>query len=285
MQIFKIPAQHHQRVTLIPNLTYQNTPYWFNQTRRDWQLDLLLPFDYAQAGDHPVVIWLSGGSWQMMDRASYLPELVFLARAGFVVASMDYHMGSEAAFPAQVQDVRQALAYLATQQATYHLDLQQVTLMGDSAGGQVALVSAYTMGQSQLDQQPLGPSTPIKQVVAYYAPTDLAALAKQQLKTISADQQFDYLAPMNFLVGQLQVDPVALQRASPVNYVKAGVPKTLLLQGDADDWVPFEQAQLLAAKLQEVGVAHDILKLAGGQHIDARFFDPVINQAVLAFLK
>ncbi|KRM32963.1 esterase lipase [Agrilactobacillus composti DSM 18527 = JCM 14202] len=272
-------------MTLIPNLTYQNTPYWFNQTRRDWQLDLLLPFDYAQEATHPVVLWLSGGSWQMMDRASYLPELVFLARAGFVVASIDYHMGSEAAFPAQVQDVRQALAYLATQQATYHLDMQQVTLMGDSAGGQVALVSAYTMGQNQLNQQPLGSSTPIKNVVAYYAPTDLAALAAQQLQYLTPAQQFDYLAPMNFLVGQMQFDATALQQASPVNYVKAGVPSTLLLQGDADDWVPFEQAQLLATKLQAVGITHDILKLRGGQHIDARFFANVINQAVLDFIK
>ncbi|MFD1671713.1 alpha/beta hydrolase [Agrilactobacillus yilanensis] len=225
MRIFEINQNSVNRVCLIPNLTYQNTAFWFDQTRRDWQLDLLLPFDYAQQPAHPVIIWLSGGSWQMMDRQSYLPELTFLARAGYVVASMDYHLGAQGAFPMQIKDVRQALAYLKTQQAIYHLDLNQVTLMGDSAGGHLALLRQQTATKAQL------------------------------------------------------------QAASPIHYVQANLPRTLLLQGDADQWVPFEQALYLTQALQAAGNQAELFKLNQGQHVDPRFFAPVINQNVLAFLQ
>lgn len=285
MRIFEINQNSVNRVCLIPNLTYQNTAFWFDQTRRDWQLDLLLPFDYAQQPAHPVIIWLSGGSWQMMDRQSYLPELTFLARAGYVVASMDYHLGAQGAFPMQIKDVRQALAYLKTQQAIYHLDLNQVTLMGDSAGGHLALLTAYTMQFKTLTAFELGPKTPIQQVVGYYAPTDLQRLTTFYDKQLPKDQQFDYVAPINFLLRQQTATKAQLQAASPIHYVQANLPRTLLLQGDADQWVPFEQALYLTQALQAAGNQAELFKLNQGQHVDPRFFAPVINQNVLAFLQ
>lgn len=284
MRIFEIPSNSTQRVTYIPNLTYQNTAYWFDQTRRDWQMDLLLPFNYAHQTKHPLVLWLSGGSWQMMDRHAYLPELTFLARAGYIVASIDYHMGSEGAFPIQLRDVRQALAYLRTQQSVYSIDWQAVTLMGDSAGGQLALMAGYTMAEKTLLAVDLGPMTSIQQVVAYYAPTDLVAL-KGFYQNIPEPQRFDYQAPVNFLLHQMDADESSLRRASPVFYVQGKLPKTLLLQGDADDWVPLKQAQTLYEALRKQGQSVDLFQLKGGQHIDPRFFAPALDEAVLAFMQ
>lgn len=285
IRIFEINDSLDQRVCYIPNVTYQNVPYWFGQTRRDLKMDLLLPFDYANQAQHPVVLWLSGGSWQMMDRSSYLPELVYLAKAGYVVASIDYRMGSEGAFPCQIADVRQALTHLKSQETTYKLNLNDITLMGDSAGGHLALLAAYTMARQTSLGLDLGPAHPIKQVVAYYAPTDLVQLQRFYDQTLAPAESFDYLAPIAFLLRQMQATSMALSTASPIHYIAPDLPRTLLLQGDADHWVPFEQATMLVEALQQAHNDVELFKLVHGDHIDARFFTAPIKQAVLAFLQ
>ena len=69
---------------------------------RPLQLDLWVP---ATAGRAPLVIWVHGGAWVFGDRRDLPPTLqpgqVFdaLIEAGLAVASIDYRLVREAAFP------------------------------------------------------------------------------------------------------------------------------------------------------------------------------------------
>ncbi|WP_416353089.1 alpha/beta hydrolase fold domain-containing protein [Agrilactobacillus fermenti] len=286
MQYISIPDQQHRRVTLIPEITYQNEAYWFGQTRRDWRMSLLLPFDYNQQQQrHPVVIWLSGGSWQMSDRSAYLPELTYLARAGYVVASIDYHMGMEGTFPIQIRDVRRAINYLTEQQSVYHLDMQAITLMGDSAGGHLALMTGYTSQEKTLMTLDLPPIPKIQNVVAYYAPSDLVALWEGYQQRVPQAAQFMYSAPLKNLLGVMAFDAAKFQAASPINYVSDQVPATLLLQGDRDHWVPLDQSKRLYQRLQAEKIRSELLILKAGNHIDSRFFAPAVKTRVLDFIQ
>jgi acetyl esterase/lipase len=58
------------------------------------------------------VVVIHGGGWDTGNRRQ-LPELnSWLARAGYAVASLDYRLAPEHAYPAPVEDVRDAIAFL-----------------------------------------------------------------------------------------------------------------------------------------------------------------------------
>jgi dipeptidyl aminopeptidase/acylaminoacyl peptidase len=48
--------------------------------------------------------------------------------------------------------------------------------------------------------------------------------------------------------------------------VDAGFPTTLLLHGDADTDVPYEQSVLMAKELKRHGVEHELITIKGGPH-------------------
>ena len=74
----------------------------------------------------------------------------------------------------------------------------------------------------------------------------------------------------------------------PVRNVTAGYPPTLLLHGDEDTDVPYEQSVLMADTLACAGVEHQLLTVPGGGHgFDGRMDEPVVSAAfetVLCFL-
>jgi dipeptidyl aminopeptidase/acylaminoacyl peptidase len=74
----------------------------------------------------------------------------------------------------------------------------------------------------------------------------------------------------------------------PVRHVTADFPPTLLLHGDEDTDVPYEQSVMMASALAAVGVPHRLLTIAGGEHgFDSRVGAPDVVAAfaeVLEFL-
>ena len=77
---------------------------------------------------HPLVIWIHGGGWSRGDSrgngaiTNFPAALAELAARGYVVASVNYRLSGEAKFPAQIQDVNAAIAYLKTNSARYRID-------------------------------------------------------------------------------------------------------------------------------------------------------------------
>jgi acetyl esterase/lipase len=53
---------------------------------------------------------------------------------------------------------------------------------------------------------------------------------------------------------------------SPTSRATAGAPRTLLIHGAHDRFVPVANVELLASKLRDLGVPHDVLIIPYGQH-------------------
>jgi dipeptidyl aminopeptidase/acylaminoacyl peptidase len=60
-------------------------------------------------------------------------------------------------------------------------------------------------------------------------------------------------------------DEVA-RRASPLSYVRAGLPLVITIHGDADPVVPYEHAVRLHDALRRAGVANELVTIPGGHH-------------------
>ena len=70
---------------------------------------------------------------------------------------------------------------------------------------------------------------------------------------------------MQWLGNQANRDAVA-RAASPLTYVRAGVPPTIAIHGDADPLVPYAHSTRLNDALQKAGVAHELVTVPGGGH-------------------
>ena len=77
--------------------------------------------------------------------------------------------------------------------------------------------------------------------------------------------------------------------AQPIRNVTKEYPPTLLLHGDKDTDVPYEQSVLMARKLDEYHVEHDMITMPNRGHgFDREMQDPAVSAAfdrVMVFLK
>lgn len=96
----------------------------------------------------PLIIYVHGGGWQHGDKSDWtrMVGIRELMARGFVVATVDYRLAPQFRFPAQLEDVREAIRYLCANAARYGIDPQRVGLMGDSAGGHLVALLGLTQG-------------------------------------------------------------------------------------------------------------------------------------------
>lgn len=96
------------------------------------------------------VILVHGGAWQMGDRIDLEPKAVQLAKKGFVVISLNYRLATEAAWPAQRDDVNAAVNYIRAHAKAFNVDTKRMVMLGSSAGGQIAAnVATYGAGKKR----------------------------------------------------------------------------------------------------------------------------------------
>jgi acetyl esterase len=97
----------------------------------------------AAAAALPVLAFFHGGGWCIGDLDTHDPVCREIAAlAGCAVLSVDYRLAPESRFPAAVEDCFAAVRFLAAEGKSLGLDPARVAVGGDSAGGNLAAVTA-----------------------------------------------------------------------------------------------------------------------------------------------
>jgi acetyl esterase/lipase len=128
----------------------------------------------------PAVIVVHGGGWHAGSRSEFPRWDAWLADKGYVVFDIDYRLSPPARWQDAPEDVRCAIGWVKEHSSRYDVDPERVVLMGRSAGGQLALLTAYTKGASTLSpgcEVGEGRDTGVAAVVGFYPPTNLARLS------------------------------------------------------------------------------------------------------------
>jgi acetyl esterase/lipase len=238
------------------------------------------------AGPHPFVVVVHGGSWRGGDKGQAPHPSRQLAAAGYTVVDVRYRLAPRDPFPAAVADVKCLLGRLREQARERGLDARRAALLGRSAGGEIALVAAYSAGDTRLPPSCPVVDEPVAGVVAVYSPTDLVYGYETPMQP-DVGQGTESLSL--YLGGSPSERPEAYRLASPVAWVDRPLPPTLLVHGDADRIVRYEHSTRLQAALSGKGQAVRLVRVPMGEHgFDARpggVGEQLARAAMLDFLR
>lgn len=262
-------------------------------------LTLLIPWNVddetAKKEKKPLIVFVQGSAWTTPDRDFELPQLSAFARKGYVVATVvhrDRRKGCP--FPAFLQDVKCAIRYLRKNADLYGIDPEKVAVWGTSSGGNAALLVGLTGDDPKYKTEEYQEySDCVNAVAECFGPTDLFAMAGSvdvgQLKAeaAKAEEPSEVLALMMQLSGGdiSRFEQVA-RDMSPIYQVEKGkkVPPFLLIHGDADPVVPFEQMTSLYYKMLEYGYSAEAWQIEGAVH-EGNFWSDAVYRVVEEFLQ
>lgn len=231
---------------------------------------------FPQAGGAwPLLVYVHGGGWRRGDKSEAAALAAGMTAQGYLVVSINYRLYPTAKFPGMIEDVKCAIRYLRAHAGEYHLDSTRIGVIGVSAGGHLAALlgtadesAGWDVGE-YLDQ-----SSRVQVIVTMSAPMDLT----RKFPDATMETMREVGSGLDFAA------------ASPITYVTADDPPFLLIQGDRDELVPTEQAQLMYDRLVQANVPAQLVIVENGRHSltapdgSAKPNVGEINQILLDFL-
>jgi acetyl esterase len=105
----------------------------------------------AEAKTLPGLVYFHGGGWTYGDLDSYDSVCRGIAdQGGCTVVSVDYRLAPENKFPAAIEDCVAATRWVAANAASLAIDARRLAVAGDSAGGNLAAVTALILRDDML---------------------------------------------------------------------------------------------------------------------------------------
>ncbi len=198
-------------------------------------------------------------------------EFLPFMEMGFAVVNVEYRLAETSLAPAAVQDCLCVLHWLGRYAKEYNLDLSKVVVSGASAGGHLALTTAMIPTAAGFEEEcandddasgGAGPwpnhRAQVAAVIDWFGITDVNEL-------------IDGASARAYAVTWLgnQANRVEIAKSvSPLTYVRRGLPPILMIHGDKDTYVPYEQSVRLHQALDRAGVKNQLLTISGKGHGD-----------------
>lgn len=203
----------------------------------------------------PVVVFFHGGGFVIGDLETHDALCAEAARQlDMPVVAIDYRMGPEAPFPAAPEDCEAAARWVATSPDALGLDITGLVLAGDSAGGNLTLVTALALRDKEAD-------VPVIALWPIYPATDMEA-AGGSMDEFGAGRLLE-ADTMNWFMEKYAPDN-SDWRASPSLRDPAGLPPTVLVTAGLDPLR--DQGRAYAAKLIQAGVPVVFREAKGNIH-------------------
>jgi acetyl esterase/lipase len=209
-------------------------------------------------GPFPLVVCIHGGGWRQGSRKEYAEFQSTMAGKGVATVSVQYRFAPAAKFPAQLHDIRNALKFVLADTSRFRIDPMRIMWMGGSAGGHLALLAGFEKNDA----------FETRLIVNVAGPTDMRTFRSMPsgdvvLKKYVTRDSSELIAD---LLGTDDRTADIYREASPVEHVRPDGPRVLTLHGEKDDIVPITQAESLHAKLKEMKVPEELIRVRNGGH-------------------
>ena len=226
------------------------------------RMDIIVPHGEPP---FPVLLYFHGGGWISGDKGSYERICRSLATNGFLTCNVNYRLAPRHRFPAQVQDVASAVAWMCRHALRYGGDGSKVILAGDSAGAHLASWYATCLCDDSLRdaariEAPLLPRQHLKGILLFYGIYDLD-------KALARKFPFIRLYVQSLLGARNQAYAQRAGLASPARHVCRDLPPVFLCAGEKDGLFP--ESIAYAQRLKDQGVDISTLFFRRHEHAEA----------------
>ena len=235
-------------------------------------LDIYLP--NTNMPSYKAVVLIYGSAWF----GNNLKQFAFdtfgkqLLESGFAVISINHRSSTDAAYPAQINDVKAAVRFIRGNADKYNIDATFIGITGFSSGGHLASLAGatnglkeFTISDTTIDiEGDIGEFTSqnsaVNAVVNWFGPIDMARMddCKRPKDGESPEAALIRGNPADNL------DMIAL--LNPITFLDRRDPKFLVIHGESDNVVPICQSELFSEALKEHGLLTEFISVPEGQH-------------------
>ena len=222
------------------------------------------------------ILWVLSGSGrssiEMIDKPGYQKCFHALLSKGYTVFAVVHSSAPRFTLQDMVPDIRRAIRFVRYHAKEFDIDANRIGIAGASAGGTLALLMGTT-GQNG-DTNHADPvervSSSVQAVSCFFGPSDWLnfdgkgtdVLTFQKEKYGSIDPSFLFYDP-NQQEHQILTDEhkinALLKAYSPMAHVTPDDAPTLIIQGEADPFIPFQQSQRMIKILRENKVSCQLI--------------------------
>ena len=215
-----------------------------------------------------ILFMVSGGffsSHEAINPKSYTP---FLER-GYTVFAIVHGSQPKFTIPEIGQDIHRAVRFIRHNAAKWGIDPQRFGITGGSAGGHLSLTMGTQGGPGKADAKDSvdRESSAVQCVACFFPPTDFLNWSKPGDDNVGVGTTGSQFKPAFGPRSDTAEGRQELGREiSPINFVHAGQPPILIVQGDSDRLVPLYQAQIFVKKCEEVKAPVKLIVKEGKDH-------------------
>jgi acetyl esterase len=234
---------------------------------QDQALHLLVykPRSATRGDSAPILLYIHGGGFSFGDRFESGTNLRWFADRGWLVLSIDYTLSSvdRHLWDTTTSQVACAMAWTAANAARLGGDPARISLLGSSAGGNLAINAAFLANAGRLESSCGGTVPRVSAVSALYPPVDLAAAWVSRVPAISdMARQFN-----TYYVGGSPGQFADRYRfVASATHINATAPPTLIIFGANDHLVPPYATDRFVQQARNAGIDIESIRFPYGDH-------------------
>ena len=238
---------------------------------------------------YPLVVFVQGSGWTSPNVWMEVPQLCRLAERGYVVATITHRNCYDGyPFPACLKDVKTAIRFLRCKGREYGIDTEKIGIWGTSSGGNLALLTALTIGDERYKTDEYGEySDSVDYCVACFPPTDLVESMKDESFCKDIKETFLELSG-----GHIDENISVLREMSPYHIVKDMVreeknkklPPILIAHGDSDTLIPYNQGKKMYDALLLLKAKADMVTVSNADH-EGSFWSREMLNIIFEFIE
>ncbi|MDD4992593.1 MAG: alpha/beta hydrolase [Paludibacter sp.] len=254
-------------------------------------LDIYLP--NPEKPTYKAIIVIYGSAWfgNNLKQLAYNTLGKQLLEGGFAVIAINHRASSDAAYPAQINDVKAAIRFVRANAYKYKIDASFIGITGYSSGGHLASlagttnsVKEYTVNKTTVDiEGKVGndtlASSAVNAVVDWFGPIDMSLMDECKKPKVGNSPEAALIR------GNPADNPDMIALLNPITFIDKTDPQFIVIHGESDHVVPHCQSELFAKALKEKGLLTEFISVPEGQHGPITFNESTFKKMTDFFLK
>lgn len=255
-----------------------------HKSDKDLHLDIIVPAAKSEKQRFPLIMWVQGSAFHKQHLGHHMAHMIDIAKRGYVVAMVEYRYAPDDAFPVQVRDLNTATRFMLDHANQYHVDSKKYLAWGESSGGHTVSLASLTenkqfFNDEDITVRPLN----FKCCIDFYGPTDISQMNKAhstQDHVTAHSNEGEFLGTKN-----IYENPELVQKANPINYIdEHKIPPFLIMHGNKDRLVPFEQSCIFYEALKKHNKQVDFYRIENSDHASDAFFTSEALDVIFDFI-